>query len=268
MVAMTATAKRAELIAGRENKSCDTFFPLYRTVRDSISPTDRCSGGKDRKKTHCAISQVGKKIPEKIHPPLPSFLSRIWQYGRMTQLELEQKKILLLLHAVCNLAKSLFIEGKKKEEKEEPDIFIPPHTSKTHKRWWNDGKAFAKQRISRCKIANKKICNLSKVKFWANKTASRVKWWEWMAFACCSTLNPNEQLILSPMGQRGKQRRRIEQNRRRMMRQCRPPSGIYSPLKDPWLIEILPTWKPASLCLITAFNGFERTPLLSSFSPY
>ncbi len=77
----------------------------------------------------------------------------------------------------------------------------------------------------------------------------------------------NEQLILSLMGQRGKQRRRIEQNRRRMMRQCRPQSGIYSPLKDLWLIEILPTWKPASLCLITAFNGFERTPLLSFFSP-
>ena len=43
MVAMTATAKRAELIAGRENKSCDTLFPLDRTVRDSIQylpPTD------------------------------------------------------------------------------------------------------------------------------------------------------------------------------------------------------------------------------------
>ncbi len=212
---MTATAKRAELIAGRENKSCDTFFPSTEPCEIQYLPPTDVRGKRSRDSLRDFAS--GEKNPEKIHPLLSSFLSCIWQYGRMTQLELEQK-MLLLLHAVCNLAKSLFIGGKRKRRRRSLTFSSPlNHTSKTHKRWWNDGKAFGKQRISRCKIANKKSATFPRLNFEQTKPHKESSCGDrWLSPACCSTLNPNEQLILSLMGQRGKQkRRRIEQNRRR-----------------------------------------------------
>ncbi len=135
MVAMTATAKRAELIARRENKSCDTFFPLGRTVRDSISPTDRCSGGeKIARRLIARFRKWGKNSREdSSSPPLFSFSHlAIWEDDSTG---VGAKKNLLLLHAVCNLAKSLFIREKRKRRR--ILTFLSPlnHTSKTHKRW-------------------------------------------------------------------------------------------------------------------------------------
>ena len=166
---MTATAKRAELIAGRENKSCDTFFPSTEPCEiQYLPPTDVRE--KKIARLIARFRKWGKNSREdSSSPPLFSFSHlAIWEDDSTG---VGAKKFLLLLHAVCNLAKSLFIGEKRKRRRSLTFSSPLNHTSKTHKRWWNDGKAFGKQRISRCKIANKKICNLSKVKFWANKTA-------------------------------------------------------------------------------------------------